>query len=283
MVEDVIVRIGASMLQHGPLSQRVYLMHLDPEDSERIVGVMEALARENGYSKLFAKVPSSTAAVFAAAGFIVEAQIPDFYSNGDAALFFSRFLSETRAIPTDVEHIDRVLETAKARAAEPQTRCLPREYRILPMGHANANRMAELYRAVFETYPFPIHDPDYLARSMDDDNFSFFGVACGGDVVALSSCEKDGSGVEMTDFATDPSLRRTGLGGHLLAAMEKEMRLQEVKTAFTIARAVSFGINILFARAGYEFAGTLINNTNISGRLESMNVWSKPLNGFSGD
>ncbi|MDD2310679.1 MAG: hypothetical protein PHH91_13970, partial [Desulfuromonadaceae bacterium] len=41
--------------------------------------------------------------------------------------------------------------------------------------------------------------------------------------------------------------------------------------------AYSFGMNITFARDGYSFGGTLTNNTNISGSLESMNVWYKTL------
>jgi putative beta-lysine N-acetyltransferase len=81
----------------------------------------------------------------------------------------------------------------------------------------------------------------------------------------------------MTDFATEPAYRSVGLAGHLLQRMESAMRRDGVKTAFTIARARSFAVNILFARASYAFAGTLANNTNISGRLESMNVWYKPL------
>jgi len=36
-------------------------------------------------------------------------------------------------------------------------------------------------------------------------------------------------------------------------------------------------MNITFARNNYSFAGTLINNTNISGQIESMNVWYKAL------
>jgi len=34
-------------------------------------------------------------------------------------------------------------------------------------------------------------------------------------------------------------------------------------------------MNITFSRMGYRYSGTLLNNTNISGRLESMNVWYK--------
>jgi hypothetical protein len=36
-------------------------------------------------------------------------------------------------------------------------------------------------------------------------------------------------------------------------------------------------MNITFARAGFKFAGTLINNTHIAGRMENMNVWRKKL------
>lgn len=45
-----------------------------------------------------------------------------------------------------------------------------------------------------------------------------------------------------------------------------------MKTAFTIARATSFPINITFTRAGIAHGGTLLNNTGICGRVESMHV-----------
>ena len=59
--------------------------------------------------------------------------------------------------------------------------------------------------------------------------------------------------------------------------MDHAARERGHRVAYTIARALSFGMNITFARRGYLFAGTLVNNTNISGRIESMNVWYKRL------
>ena len=56
-----------------------------------------------------------------------------------------------------------------------------------------------------------------------------------------------------------------------------EMKDKDIKMAYTIARAVSYGMNITFCKRGYTFAGTLINNTNISGGIENMNVWYKAL------
>jgi hypothetical protein len=57
--------------------------------------------------------------------------------------------------------------------------------------------------------------------------------------------------------------------------MEKEMDKKGILTLYTIARAASYGMNTVFARLGYEFTGKLVQNTNISGNLENMNVWYK--------
>jgi putative beta-lysine N-acetyltransferase len=108
-------------------------------------------------------------------------------------------------------------------------------------------------------------------------NFRYFGIFRSAKLIALASAERSESGTEMTDFATDPDYRRASLAAHILAAMEADARQNGVKTAFTIARSVSYGINIMFARGGYTFAGTLVNNTNISGRVQSMNIWYKHL------
>jgi len=59
--------------------------------------------------------------------------------------------------------------------------------------------------------------------------------------------------------------------------MEKYMTRSGFCLLYTIARAASFGMNTTFARANYQYGGTLINNTQISGSIESMNIWYKEL------
>ena len=83
----------------------------------------------------------------------------------------------------------------------------------------------------------------------------------------------------MTDFATRPEHRGQGLSEHLLGSMVTAMRSAGMKTAYTIARATSFPMNLTFARAGYAYGGTLLNNTGICGGVESMHVWYRPLAG----
>lgn len=151
-------------------------------------------------------------------------------------------------------------------------------YRTRLCTPADCLEMAQLFRRVFPSYPFPIHDPDFLAQTMAD-KVCYAGSWRGDNLAALASAEyaAEEGHAEMTDFATAPEHRRQGLAARLLAVMEEEMHRRGIGLAYTIARAVSAGINISFARAGYHHAGTLINNTQICGRIESMNVWYKSL------
>jgi putative beta-lysine N-acetyltransferase len=165
-------------------------------------------------------------------------------------------------------------------ALEPST-LTPVRFRILRP--TDTTKMAALYRAVFPSYPFPILDPEYL-RSCMEDHVLYVGAEWDGTLAAISAAEMDPSdkNAEMTDFATLPEFRRQGLARRLLARMEKETRDFGIRTAYTIARAGSPGMNLTFAQSGYTFAGTLVNNTHIAGRIESMNVWFKELNESTG-
>jgi putative beta-lysine N-acetyltransferase len=138
--------------------------------------------------------------------------------------------------------------------------------------------MAALYRKVFKTYPYPIFDPGYLKDTMED-NIAYFGVHCGGKLVAVASGEmnKAYENAEMTDFAIDPDYRGRGFAKHLLKATEEDMEKRGIKTLYTIARAPSLPMNCTFAAMGYIFGGTLVSNTQIAGTIESMNVWHKKL------
>ena len=140
-----------------------------------------------------------------------------------------------------------------------------------------------IYRKTFVTYPFPINDPEYIRKTMNE-NFIYFSIMRNNRIVALSSSEMDNNlqNAEMTDFATLPEYQGKGLAQYLLYKMEDEMRRRNVQLVYTISRAMSYEINILFAKMGYSYGGTLWNNTNISietvsNNNESMNVWYKDI------
>jgi putative beta-lysine N-acetyltransferase len=168
-----------------------------------------------------------------------------------------------------------VLDVARRRRPQPPDSLAPG---CRPARPADAEAMAHLYRLVFASYPFPIHDPEYLRRTMAE-NVCYYGFWENGRPVALASAEMDiGAGsAEMTDFATHPECRGGGRATQLLAALEREMAQRQIKTLYTIARAVSFGMNLTFAKLGYRYGGTLPRNTQIAGELECMNIWFKGL------
>ncbi len=278
-MSDIVENLGRSLIQHGKESDRIYLMKLDPRDVSTIIARMEELAEANDYGKLFCKVPGPVARAFAHVGYREEARIPRFFDGLIDVAFMSRFRKSTRSQISD-EHraaIKQTLDVAEQKRAS-ATVHPDANYHIRRLDEKDASQVAGLYRMVFPSYPFPIFDETYLLDTMAT-HIRYFGAFTTNRLVAAASAEMDreARNAEMTDFATDPGHRKRGLAVELLRAMESDIKAAGFATLYTIARAVSVGINATFARCGYQFGGTLINNTQISGSIESMNVWYRSL------
>ncbi len=279
-MNDSLEIFGRSLIHHGAYNDRAYLMKLHAEDSGKIVRTLETLAGSRGYTKIFAKVPSLLRDSFIASGYAEEARIPGFYPGGEDVCFMVKYFAESRAREQEAPLVQDVLAAATAAATEAVSGpvSLPDGFTARSAVKEDVPAMAKIYSEVFASYPFPIHDPAFLLAAMEDST-KFFGVWKDSTIAALSSAEMDlsSASAEMTDFATLPIYRGNGLALYLLREMELAVKDLGVRALFTIARAYSYGMNITFARNGYLYGGTLTNNTNISGRLESMNVWYKIL------
>lgn len=275
---DIIIQLGESILQHGKFNDRVYLMKLSKADFPAIINWIYDLAQENGYTKIFVKVPQWAKKGFDESGYEVEAYIPKFFTGKENAYFMSFYFGEDRKSQKDRQEAEQIIECAKKVQPIKGEIQLQRNYCYEILAPKDADDMASVYIKVFETYPFPIFDPNYLKLTMDQ-NIVYFGIKDQGRLVAISSCEMDekNKNVEMTDFATLPEYRSKGFASFLLSKMEQEMKRRGIIIAYTIARSLSYGMNITFAKHEYIFSGTLINNTNIFGSIESMNVWYKEL------
>lgn len=276
---DIVEKMGQSLIHHGKQSNRIYLMKFCQSDMPGLLLQLRDLAESCGYSKVICKIPADHFSAFAAEGYIEEAEIPGYFSGNGKCLFVSRFVNKEREEQTDKDLINGVFAAAKRRNSELKAPGgIAEGLSCDIMREGDAVEMATVYRTVFDTYPFPIHDPEYIVRTMRE-NVVYFGVRKDRRLIALSSIEADmeNRNAEMTDFATLPEYRGGGLAKYLLQKMEKEFLRMGLITAYTIARAVSFGMNLTFSGRGYTYGGTLINNTQISGALESMNIWYKPI------
>lgn len=277
-MKDTLTSFSNSLIQHGKASDRIYLMKLHSKDGAAFLQDLEDFALENGYGKTIAKVPCSKEPLFQELGFHREAQVPSFYKNGEDGCFMGKFHTSSRKedpyFSLEEEILSWALDKQKSKTATLTP--LDESLELRPCTQEDAKAMASLYHRVFASYPFPIHDPDYIRKTMEE-NVHYYGIFNSHVPVALSSIEADFAekNAELTDFATDPNYRGQALASRLIGRMESEMGKKGFQTAYTIARASSKGINALFARRGYRYGGRLINNTQIAGRLESMNIWHK--------
>jgi len=278
MMPDIVEKIGESRVQHGHFNNRVYVMRLDPSDIPGIIPRLGALVEKNGYTKIVIRVPEHAKDSFISAGYVIEAEVPGFYTGEETALFMGKFTVPGRALDRSREIIADVLTKAQAHVPVVYQPHLPRGFSLIQAAPKDVEMIATLYRETFESYPFPVFDPAFIRQTLEED-VRYFCVLHEGEIVAVASCDvNDGAkNAEMTDFATYLSFRGEGLAGSLLYAMEEYLKEKGILISYTIARATSYPMNVTFARAGYRYGGTLLNNTNICGTLESMNVWYKRL------
>jgi beta-lysine N6-acetyltransferase len=275
---DITEQIDGAVIQHGKLSNRIYLMKYGNTPAKTLITNLIEIAEKNGYSKIFVKVPLSQAETFIVAGFEVEAAVAKMYNGKEDAMMLGYYLDENRKIEEDSKKFKSIVSLSVRKGKNPVITPLSKKYTIRKCVEEDVEPMAKIYGAVFDTYPFPIDTPEYLLETMRS-HVAYFGIEAKDGLIALASAEMDADSqsVEMTDFATLPDRRGKGFAVHLLEEMETFCKDLNYKTAYTIARAVSPGMNITFAKLGYRYGGRLINNTNISGKIESMNIWHKSL------
>lgn len=273
---DKIELFNEATIQHGKFNNRLYIMKFPPSGNAGLVKELNDIAVENGYTKIFGKIPKMKLTLFLRQGFKAEAAIPKFYRGRGGCVFVSKFLDRSRAVydPAPLKKFKKILEHYDFKPREANLKAA----RIERLNKENAKEITEIYKEVFETYPFPVHDARYIQHTMDNDVW-YFGVFTGGKLSSVCSAEIDleGKNAEMTDFAVSQTSRGSGHSKMLLRLMEMEMKKMKIKTAYTIARLNSIPMNKTFLGAGYSYAGTLINNTNIAGGIESMNVLYKYL------
>lgn len=281
---DTIVKLGNSKIQHGSENNRIYLMHLAKEDMPEILTELDFMACTCGYTKIFAKVPKTFSTYFLENGYVAEAKVSGFYKNTEDCVFMSKFLNSKRSVQVDSVQNKKVLEVASSKKPNSSEELQLNDF-TLSDGFtfreaklSDAHNMSEIYSQVFDSYPFPVFNPEYIKETMLD-NVVYFGIWRGDQLIALSSCEMclDEKNVEMTDFAILPEYRGYNFSHFLLVQMEKEMKKRTMNTAYTIARSNSFGMNSTFAKCGYIYGGMLVKNTQIGGKIEDMNVWFKSI------
>lgn len=274
---DCIETIGQLQLHHGKDSDRMYVLDYGTMTPVAVHECLQGMNEDHGYGKIIIKAKEAHKQGFMDCGYRQEAVIKGYDQGRDDCLYMVYYINKERKKKKEADKIKELLDqvTSEERGALQNENL---EYSIRCLNPDDVEPMIDVFAQVFDTYPFPIYDPSYIRQTMNGHNI-YYGVWDGKKLVAVSSAEINAAkkNVEMTDFAILPAYRGQKLSRHLLKAMEGDMKTRGFQTAFTIARSLSFPMNKTFYRLGYTYGGTLWNNTQIGGSIESMNVWYKPL------
>jgi putative beta-lysine N-acetyltransferase len=259
-------------------NRRLKVVHYDATDYTEMIRRLAWLAESNDFDKIFVKAGSDDFQKFLSHGYMMEGVLR-YYFRGEDAYVLSRFSSTSRVQNDDlVEEAQLVEDLIYNSEPAADLRPLPEGVDLVRARKSDIPALVSIYRSVFETYPSPLTSADFIKSTMERDVFYRMATKSG-EALAVASADVDRkhSNAEMTDCATFPHARGQGLMQHILLALENDLREQEIMTAYTLARAGSVGMNRVFFRLGYEFSGRLVNNCDIFGQFEDMNIWVKRL------
>lgn len=269
----------AAKVKYSEFNERVTVKSYWGKNILKLGKRLKSEAERKNYGKIWVKAKVSDKKNFIALGFETEAEIPDFYLNEDAVVM-SYYLNEERSLHFNKEKEEEIINEIIDLEVEDEPPKLNDGWEFKIADSSDVDEMAKLYNQVFDSYPNPIFESEYLYKTMQQD--LVYGVIYddNDNLVAAASADTDPElkNAEMTDFATSPDARGEGAASYLLTKLEEELTRRDYKSLYTVARSVSYGMNRVFKQAGYEYTGRLTKNCHISGKLEDMNLWCKVIN-----
>jgi putative beta-lysine N-acetyltransferase len=256
---DSVFKSGKSVIQHGELNDRVYLMSININDIPYIMNQANYISEQNKYGKIYAKVPGYLKNRFEADNYITEATIPGFFSNRDDCHFMAKFKKSERAKEKNIKELQKIIKiSTKNINCSTHTE----KHNIKRAKETDAHAISDVFEKTLSTYPFPLYRSDYIRKLMDND-VVFYIAYIEGKVAGISSYKLNikYNNADVNDFVVLEEYRNRGIAKALLVKMEEVLKEKDITTFFTVTRAGSFPMNRIFSCNKYTFAGTLINNT----------------------
>lgn len=235
------------------------------------------LAGANDFDKIFVKAHQSDFQKFLSLGYAMEGVLK-YYFDGKDAYVLSRFSSLERAQSNDLLEECTIIEDIMYNSGPNKQRQIPENIKIVYATKEHIPQLVYIYRQLFETYPSPLTNPDYVDSAMTH-NVHFMIAFDGLEPVAAASAEinKKHSNAEITDCASIPEMQSKGVMQNIINKLEELMLQEGVTSLYSLARAQSIGMNKSFFRLDYEYSGRLIKNCDIFGKFEDLNIWVKRL------
>ncbi|MEH7113505.1 putative beta-lysine N-acetyltransferase [Neobacillus niacini] len=237
----------------------------------------EELARQHQAEKLIMKARTEDNLQIYERGLQPEAVV-DRYFLGSDAHFYSKFYTVERKKNDHWITEDGMIQSIYQLDIASGKPFPPKEYELKKADKTCAEELAGLYRQVFQIYPTPLNEPEYVKKTMEEGTI-YYVYFHQGKIVSAASAEVNSfyKNAELTDCATLKEHRKYGLMKIILRELEGELKRLGIYCAYSIARSLSFGMNAVLFQLGYKYRGRLMNNCYIYDKLENMNMWVKNL------
>lgn len=210
------------------------------------------------------------------AGFCVEGKIDGFFKGKDA-LCMSYFIDSKRKVSIDSVQkdilIDRSLNIQNTYSKSSNNIST---YSIRTAMPKDIGQIIELFSTVFSTYPSPVYDENFIKETMNG-KVLYKVAVLEGKIIGIASADMDTDNLnaEITDCATYPEHRGKGILSNIIYQLEEDLKKMDFITLYSLSRSINPGINMVLSKHNYKYTGRLINNCNICGAFEDMNIWTK--------
>lgn len=256
-------------------NQRLKIVEYEGDVAKLATSMIE-LSKQNDLGKIITVVEEGDKAAFLTNGYSLEGTIAGYFKGTDGHCL-SYFAKPERGLSILCEQEDRII--SQAQEVNGQYRFSPNnKFLFRDAEEADAKPLAELYDTVFKSYPTPMDNPAYIKKVMNQ-KVLFKVAEIAGQIVSAASADMNQTwlNAEITDCATLPEYRGQGLLSDLIYQLEEGLIEKGYISLFSLSRALSVGVNIVLSKQGYVYSGRQINNCEIMGKFEDMNIWVKML------
>ncbi|WP_066047834.1 putative beta-lysine N-acetyltransferase [Robertmurraya korlensis] len=275
-IEESGIRFGVYM---DHFNKRLRVDHY-VGDPYLVIQTTEELAKETNSEKIIIKGKWEDYKIFLEKGYRNEAII-DGYFLGSDGYFFCKYFEPDRASMGHLQVEEDIISSVQHLKRSSQVIMPPADYKIMKVSEKEAEMLSDLYREVFQIYPTPLHDSDYVKKTMEEGTI-YYAFLYNHEIISAASAEVNHRfrNAELTDCATKKEHRKFGLMKILLKKLEEDLFQQQIFCSYSIARSLSFGMNAVLHQLGYHYRGRLVKNCYIFDKLEDMNVWVKDLSTY---
>jgi len=204
------------------------------------------------------------------------------YFRGNPVYLMSRFLCSDRFGSEHLINEDLILKRIlqrKRSCAGADNSCNDGNYTVRILKDDDINRVMDIFRDVFPTYPSPVEERRYFEELTGQEENVMLIAEYKGEIAGIISADIDNRhlNAELTDCVTLPEHRGRGVMAMLIDHMEEKLAKMKLTCLYSLTRAGIPPINAVMYKKGYRYGGRLINNCDIGGRYENMNIWEKSI------